>query len=95
MQQDETWTEQGTEESIASEDMESFPEEDADQSDEIQSFRNITEKAAKIMVRIKQHNLPQIPPLKPEPERPYSLVNSRVSTCNNDPLFQKKCHQLN
>ncbi|CAL5065552.1 unnamed protein product [Urochloa decumbens] len=49
---DETLTEQGTEESIASEEMESFGEEDADQSDEIQSFRNITEKAEKIMVTL-------------------------------------------
>lgn len=52
MQEDETLTEQGTEESIASDQMENFAEEDADQSDEIQSFRNITEKAEKIMVRI-------------------------------------------
>ncbi|CAL5065551.1 unnamed protein product [Urochloa decumbens] len=52
VQGDETLTEQGTEESIASEEMESFGEEDADQSDEIQSFRNITEKAEKIMEEI-------------------------------------------
>ncbi|CAN6223289.1 unnamed protein product [Urochloa humidicola] len=50
--EDEALTEQGTVESIASEEMESFAEEDADQSDEIQSFRNITEKAEKIMEEI-------------------------------------------
>ncbi|KAF8753211.1 hypothetical protein HU200_011658 [Digitaria exilis] len=50
--EDETLTEQGTEESIASDQMENFAEEDADQSDEIQSFRNITEKAEKIMGEI-------------------------------------------
>ncbi|CAN6179923.1 unnamed protein product [Urochloa humidicola] len=50
--EDEALTEQGTAESIASEEMESFAEEDADQSDEIQSFRNITEKAEKIMEEI-------------------------------------------
>ena len=68
MQEDETVTEQGTEESIASDEMENSSEEDADQSDEIQSFRNITEKAEKIMVRIKRQNLPQIPLLKTEPD---------------------------
>jgi len=41
VQEDETVTEQGTEESIASDEMENSSEEDADQSDEIQSFRNI------------------------------------------------------
>ncbi|XP_039794288.1 U-box domain-containing protein 33-like isoform X2 [Panicum virgatum] len=50
--EDETVTEQGTEESIASDEMENSAEEDADQSDEIQSFRNITEKAEKIMEEI-------------------------------------------
>ena len=68
MQEDETVTEQGTEESIASDEMENSAEEDADQSDEIQSFRNITEKAEKIMVRIKRQNLPQTPLLKTEPD---------------------------
>ena len=68
MQEDETVTEQGTEESIASDEKENSAEEDADQSDEIQSFRNITEKAEKIMVRIKRQNLPQIPQLKTEPD---------------------------
>ena len=68
MQEDETVTEQGTEESIASDEKENSAEEDADQSDEIQSFRNITEKAEKIMVRIKRQNLPQIPLLKTEPD---------------------------
>ena len=61
-------TEQGTEESIASDEKENSAEEDADQSDEIQSFRNITEKAEKIMVRIKRQNLPQTPLLKTEPD---------------------------
>jgi len=60
VQEDETLTEQGTEESVTSEEMENFFEEGADQSDEIQSFRNITEKAEKIMVRVKQYNLHQI-----------------------------------
>lgn len=60
MQEDETLTEQGTEESVTSEEMENFFEEGVDQSDEIQSFRNITEKAEKIMVRVKQYNPPQI-----------------------------------
>jgi len=68
VQGDETMTEQGTEESIASDEKENSAEEDADQSDEIQSFRNITEKAEKIMVRIKRQNLPQIPLLKTEPD---------------------------
>jgi len=68
VQEDETVTEQGTEESIASDEMENSSEEDADQSDEIQSFRNITEKAEKIMVRIKRQNLRQIPLLKTEPD---------------------------
>ena len=68
MQGDETMTEQGTEESIASDEKENSAEEDADQSNEIQSFRNITEKAEKIMVRIKRQNLPQIPLLKTEPD---------------------------
>ena len=68
MQEDETVTEQGTEESIASDEMENSAEEDADQSDEIQSFRNITEKAEKIMVRIKRQNLPQTRLLKTEPD---------------------------
>ena len=68
MQGDETMTEQGTEESIASDEMENSSEEDADQSDEIQSFRNITEKAEKIMVRIKRQNLPQTRLLKTEPD---------------------------
>ena len=68
MQGDETMTEQGTEESIASDEKENSAEEDADQSDEIQSFRNITEKAEKIMVRIKRQNLPQTPLLKTEPD---------------------------
>ena len=72
MQEDETLTEQGTEESVTSEEMENFFEEGADQSDEIQSFRNITEKAEKIMVRVKQYNLPQILLLNTEPE---ALVN--------------------
>jgi hypothetical protein len=68
VQEDETMTEQGTEESVASDVMEDSAEEDADQSDEIQSFRNITEKAEKIMVRIKRQNLPQIPLIKTEPD---------------------------
>ena len=68
MQGDETMTEQGTEESIASDEKENSAEEDADQSDEIQSFRNITEKAEKIMVRIKRQNLPQTRLLKTEPD---------------------------
>ena len=68
MQEDETLTEQGTEESVTSEEMENFFEEDADRSDEIQSFRNITEKAEKIMVRVKQYSLPQILLLNTEPE---------------------------
>ena len=68
MQEDETVTEQGTEESIASDEKENSAEEDADQSNEIQSFRNITEKAEKIMVRIKRQNLPQIQLLKTEPD---------------------------
>ena len=72
MQEDETLTEQGTEESVTSEEMENFFEEGADQSDEIQSFRNITEKAEKIMVRVKQYSLPQILLLNTEPE---ALVN--------------------
>ena len=72
MQEDETLTEQCTEESVTSEEMENFFEEDADQSDEIQSFRNITEKAEKIMVRVKQYSLPQILLLNTEPE---ALVN--------------------
>jgi len=72
VQEDETLTEQGTEESVTSEEMENFFEEGADQSDEIQSFRNITEKAEKIMVRVKQYNLPQILLLNTEPE---ALVN--------------------
>jgi len=68
VQEDETLTEQGTEESVTSEEMENFFEEDADRSDEIQSFRNITEKAEKIMVRVKQYSLPQILLLNTEPE---------------------------
>ncbi|XP_062199359.1 U-box domain-containing protein 33-like isoform X2 [Phragmites australis] len=48
----ETLTEHGTEESIAYEEVEIFAEEGADQSDEIQSFRNTTEKAEKIMEQI-------------------------------------------
>ncbi|CAD6220005.1 unnamed protein product [Miscanthus lutarioriparius] len=52
--EDETLTEQGTEESVTSEEMENFFEEGADQSDEIQSFRNITEKAEKIMEEIER-----------------------------------------
>jgi len=72
VQEDETLTEQGTEESVTSEEMENFFEEGADQSDEIQSFRNITEKAEKIMVRVKQYSLPQILLLNTEPE---ALVN--------------------
>lgn len=60
VQEDETVTEQGTEESVTSEEMENLFEEGADQSVEIQSFRNITEKAEKIMVRVKQCNLHQI-----------------------------------
>lgn len=52
MQEDETLTEQGTEESVTSEDMENFFQENADQSDEIQNFRNIADKAEKIMVRV-------------------------------------------
>lgn len=67
MQEDETLTEQGTEESVTSEDMENFFQENADQSDEIQNFRNIADKAEKIMVRVKQYNLPQILLLNTEP----------------------------
>lgn len=69
MQEDETLTEQGTEESVTSEEMEDFFEGGADQSDEIQSFRNITEKAEKIMVRVKQYNIPQILLLNIEPDQ--------------------------
>lgn len=50
--EDETLTEQGTEESVTSEDMENFFQENADQSDEIQNFRNIADKAEKIMEEI-------------------------------------------
>ncbi|WVZ63208.1 hypothetical protein U9M48_012858 [Paspalum notatum var. saurae] len=50
--EDETLTDQGREESIASEEIENFSEDDADHSDEIQSFRNITQKAEKIMEKI-------------------------------------------
>lgn len=50
--EDEMLTDQGTEESIASEEIEDFSEEGADHSDEIQSFRNVTEKAEKIMEKI-------------------------------------------
>ncbi|XP_062194210.1 U-box domain-containing protein 34-like isoform X6 [Phragmites australis] len=46
----ETLTEERTEESTTYEEVEIFAEEGADRSDEIQSFRNITEKAEKIMV---------------------------------------------
>lgn len=60
-------TEQGTEESVTSEHMENFFQENADQSDEIQNFRNIADKAEKIMVRVKQYNLPQILLLNTEP----------------------------
>lgn len=67
MQEDETLTEQGTEESVTSEDMENFFQENADQSDEIQNFRNIADKAEKIMVRVKQYNLPQFLLLNTEP----------------------------
>jgi hypothetical protein len=43
--------EQGNEESNAYvEEVEVFPEEGADQSDEIQSCRNVTQEAAKLMV---------------------------------------------
>ncbi|XP_021309586.1 U-box domain-containing protein 33 isoform X2 [Sorghum bicolor] len=60
--EDETLTEQGTEESVTSEEMEDFFEGGADQSDEIQSFRNITEKAEKIMEEIErlQNKLKQL-----------------------------------
>jgi hypothetical protein len=67
VQEDETLTEQGTEESVTSEDMENFFQENADQSDEIQNFRNIADKAEKIMVRVKQYNLPQFLLLNTEP----------------------------
>ncbi|KAL6656520.1 hypothetical protein ACP70R_007346 [Stipagrostis hirtigluma subsp. patula] len=50
----ETLTEQSTEESVVYEDLEMFSEESADQSDEIQSFQNITEKAEKIMEKIEK-----------------------------------------
>ncbi|XP_062194204.1 U-box domain-containing protein 33-like isoform X3 [Phragmites australis] len=48
----ETLTEERTEESTTYEEVEIFAEEGADRSDEIQSFRNITEKAEKIMAKI-------------------------------------------
>ncbi|TVU10626.1 hypothetical protein EJB05_44170, partial [Eragrostis curvula] len=48
----ETLTEESTDESTAYEEVGIFAEEGADQSDEIQSFRNITEKAEKIMAKI-------------------------------------------
>lgn len=53
VQEDETLTEQGTEESVTWEEMGNFFEEGADQTDDIQSFGNITEKAEEIMVRVK------------------------------------------
>ncbi|KAL6838453.1 hypothetical protein ACP4OV_031698 [Aristida adscensionis] len=48
----ETLTEQSTDEPITYEDVEIFSQESADQSDEMQSFQNITEKAEKIMEKI-------------------------------------------
>lgn len=39
------------------EEVENKSEEDADQSDEIQSSRNITGEAAKLMVKVTRHNL--------------------------------------
>ena len=44
--------EQGVEESNAYEEVEIFSEEGADKSDEIQSARNISEEAAKLMVKV-------------------------------------------
>jgi interleukin-1 receptor-associated kinase 1 len=45
-------SEQGIEESNAYEEAEIFPDEDTDESDEIQSSRNISEKTAKLMVQV-------------------------------------------
>jgi hypothetical protein len=63
VQETETLTEESTDESAAYEEVEILSVEGADQSDEIQSFRNVTDKAGKIMVKVIRNSYYSILPL--------------------------------
>jgi hypothetical protein len=63
VQEAETLSEESTDESDSYEEVEISAVEGADQSDEIQSFRNVTEKAEKIMVKVIRNSYHHILPL--------------------------------
>lgn len=69
--------EQGIEESNAYEEMTFFSEEDADESDEIQCSKNISEKAAKLMVSHMIQTLSQSLPFEIRTSRDWTEKMAR------------------